>query len=155
MVTPDGDPDATFAPPFKTPTHLPSQPDAERLITLELTHLAAGGDAFGRYEGRALFVTGGLPGELVRTRITQEHKSFARAEVVEILRASPDRVEPPYPELGAFGGFQWQFLAYPAQLLWKRRIVREQLTRIDHFANTHVRPMLGMPEGADLWAYRT
>jgi 23S rRNA (uracil1939-C5)-methyltransferase len=155
METPDGDPDATFAPSTETPDRLPSEPDGERIITLELSHLAAGGDAFGRYEGRAVFVTGGLPGELVRARVMQYHKSFARAEVVEILRASPDRVAPPYPELGASGGFRWQFLAYSAQLLWKARIVREQLLRIGHFADPQVRPTLGMPEGADLWAYRT
>jgi 23S rRNA (uracil1939-C5)-methyltransferase len=155
MLTPDDDPDAAHVPSLQPPDVLPSQPGGRQFITLELTHLAAGGDAFGRYEGRAIFVTGGLPSELVRARITQEHKSFARAAVVEILRASPDRVAPPYPELGASGGFQWQFLSYPAQLLWKARIVREQLTRIGHFADPDVRPTLGMPEGADLWAYRT
>jgi 23S rRNA (uracil1939-C5)-methyltransferase len=145
--------DSSLPPASRAPSPLNSS--TERVITLELSHLAAGGDAFGRYEGRAIFVTGGLPGELVRARVTQEHKSFARAEVVEILRASPDRVAPPYPELGASGGFQWQFLSYPAQLLWKARIVREQLMRIGHFADPDVRPTLGMPEGADLWAYRT
>jgi 23S rRNA (uracil1939-C5)-methyltransferase len=155
MLTPDDDPDAAHVPSLQPPDVPSSQPDGRRLITLELSHLAAGGDAFGRYEGRAFFVTGGLPGELVRARITQEHKSFARAEVVEILRASPDRVAPSYPELGVSGGFQWQFLFYPAQLLWKARIVREQLMRIGHFADPDVRPTLGMPEGADLWAYRT
>jgi 23S rRNA (uracil1939-C5)-methyltransferase len=155
METPDGDPDAAHVPSPQPPDVHPSPPDGRQFITLELTHLAAGGDAFGRYEGRAIFVTGGLPGELVRARVTQAHKSFARAEVVEILRASTDRVAPPYPELGASGGFQWQFLSYPAQLLWKARIVREQLMRIGHFADPDVRPTLGMPEGADLWAYRT
>jgi 23S rRNA (uracil1939-C5)-methyltransferase len=124
-------------------------------MTLELSDLATGGDAIGRHAGQAVFVAGGLPGELVRARITQERKGFARAEVVEILRASPDRIAPRYPELGASGGFQWQFLAYPAQLKWKTRIVREQLTRIGHFSDPDVRPMLGMPGDADRWAYRT
>ena len=155
MLTPDDDPDAARAHPLQAPLDLLSQPDDGRLITLELTHLAAGGDAFGRDEGRAIFVTSGLPDELVRARVTQEHKSFARAEVVEILRASPDRVAPPYPELGVSGGFQLQFLAYPAQLRWKTHIVREQLSRIGHFADADVRPMIGMPDDADLWAYRT
>jgi 23S rRNA (uracil1939-C5)-methyltransferase len=127
----------------------------ERVITLELTDLAAGGDALGRHDGQAVFVAGALPGELVRARVTQERKGFARAEVVEILRASPDRITPPYPELGVSGGFQWQFLTYPAQLRWKTRIVSEQLSRIGHFADAKVRPMIGMPDGVDLWAYRT
>jgi 23S rRNA (uracil1939-C5)-methyltransferase len=126
-----------------------------RVLTLELTNFAAGGDAVGRHDGRAIFVAGGLPGELTRARIVQERKSYARAEVVEILRASHDRVAPPYPALGASGGFQWQCLAYPAQLDWKTRIVRQQLTRIGNFADPVVRPMIGMPTGSDLWAYRT
>jgi 23S rRNA (uracil1939-C5)-methyltransferase len=127
----------------------------ERVITLELTDLVAGGDALGRHAGQAVFIAGALPGEQVRACVTQERKGFARAEVVEILRASPDRIAPPYPELGASGGFQWQFLAYPAQLRWKTRIVREQLARIGHFAAADVRPMIGMPHNANLWAYRT
>lgn len=69
-------------------------------IELELTDLAYGGDAVGRYQGRAVFVTGGLPGEYVRARITRERSNYARAALVEVLRASPDRIEPPYPDLG-------------------------------------------------------
>jgi 23S rRNA (uracil1939-C5)-methyltransferase len=145
--------DSSLPPASRAPS--PANSSTERVITLELTDLAAGGDAFGRNDGQAVFVTGALPGELVHARVTQERKGFARAEVVEILRASPDRVAPPYPELGASGGFQWQFLAYPAQLRWKTRIVREQLSRIGHFAEPDVRPMIGMPDGTDLWAYRT
>ncbi|HEY7093530.1 MAG TPA: 23S rRNA (uracil(1939)-C(5))-methyltransferase RlmD [Ktedonobacterales bacterium] len=141
-------------PPASRATPLMNS-SAERIITLELTDLPAGGDALGRHGGQAVFVAGALPGELVRARVTQERKGFARAEVVEILRVSPDRVAPPWPELGASGGFQWQFLAYPAQLRWKKRIVREQLSRIGHCADADVRPMIGMPEDADLWAYRT
>jgi 23S rRNA (uracil1939-C5)-methyltransferase len=126
-----------------------------RVLTLELDDLAAGGDAVGRHEGRATFVAGALPGELVRARLTQERKTFARAEVVEVLRPSPDRMASPYPELGASGGFQWQFIAYPAQLTWKTRIVRQQLVRIGHFTDPAVRPTIGMPDDVDRWAYRT
>src|SRR5579884_635196 len=119
------------------------------VIELDLTDLAYGGDAVGRYEGRAVFVTGGLPGERVRARLTRERSNYARATLVEVLRPSPDRVTPRYPELGESGGFQWQHLAYPAQLQWKTRIVRQQLMRIGRFANPVVRPALGMPPGTD------
>ncbi|MEO7000279.1 MAG: 23S rRNA (uracil(1939)-C(5))-methyltransferase RlmD, partial [Ktedonobacterales bacterium] len=113
------------------------------------------GDAVGRHEGRAIFVAGGLPGELVRARFTRERGSYARAALVEVLRASPDRVAPRYPELADSGGFQWQHLAYPAQVAWKSRIVRQLLMRVGHFANPPVAPTLGMPAGADPWRYRT
>ncbi len=125
------------------------------IIELELTDLAYGGDAVGRYQGRAVFVTGGLPGELVRARLVRERSNYARAVLAEVLRPSPDRIEPRYPQLGESGGFQWQHLAYPAQLLWKTRITRQLLMRVGHFANPPVQPTLGMPEGADPWQYRT
>jgi 23S rRNA (uracil1939-C5)-methyltransferase len=125
------------------------------ILELELADLAYGGDAVGRYQGRAVFVSGGLPGELVRARLTRERSNYARATLVEVLRPSPDRVEPRYPELGESGGFQWQHLAYPAQLQWKTRIVRQLLTRIGHFPNPPVQPAIGMPNGSDPWRYRT
>ncbi|HEY1388709.1 MAG TPA: 23S rRNA (uracil(1939)-C(5))-methyltransferase RlmD [Ktedonobacterales bacterium] len=125
------------------------------VLELALTDLAYGGDAVGRYHGRAVFVPGGIAGERVRARVVSEGKSSARAELVEILEASPDRVAPRYPELSASGGFQWQHIAYPAQIAWKTHIVEQLLKRIGHFAEPPVLPTIGMPEGSDLWRYRT
>jgi 23S rRNA (uracil1939-C5)-methyltransferase len=132
-----------------------SAEDDGQVVEIELTDLAHGGDAVGRDQGRAVFVPGGLPGELVRARLTQERKNYARAALVEVLRASPDRVPPRYPELGESGGFQWQHIAYPAQVAWKTRIVRQLLLRIGKFANPPVEPTIGMPADADPWRYRT
>lgn len=125
------------------------------VVELELLDLAHGGDAVGRYQGRAVFVPGGLPGELIRARLVRDRGSYARATLVEILRPSPDRAAPRYPALGESGGFQWQHLDYAAQLVWKTRIVRQLMLRIGHFAHPAVHPTLGMPAGADLWRYRT
>lgn len=129
--------------------------DAESIVELELTDLAYGGDAVGRYQGRAIFVTGGLPGEVVRARLTRERSNYARATLVEVLQPSPERIEPEFPELGESGGFQWQHLDYQAQLNWKTRITRQLLMRVGHFANPLVLPTIGMPADADPWRYRT
>lgn len=129
--------------------------DDAPIVELELTDMAYGGDAVGRFQGRAVFVTGGLAGELVRARLTRERAHYARATLVEVLRSSPDRVAPRYPELGESGGFQWQHLSYPAQLAWKTRITRQLLMRVGHFAHPTVHPMLGMPASSDPWRYRT
>lgn len=125
------------------------------VLELALTDLAYGGDAVGRYHGRAVFVPGGIPGERVRVRVVSEGKSSTRAELVEVLETSPERVAPRYPELSTSGGFQWQHIAYPAQVAWKTHIVRQLLTRIGHFAEPPVLPTIGMPDGSDLWRYRT
>jgi 23S rRNA (uracil1939-C5)-methyltransferase len=126
-----------------------------RMIEIELTDLAHGGDAVGRYEGRAVFIPGGIPGEVVRAEIMEERRAYARAQIEEILRVSPDRVVPRYPDLSETGGFQWQHLAYPAQLTWKARILRQLLIRLGKVPNPPVQPTLGMPADSDVWRYRT
>jgi 23S rRNA (uracil1939-C5)-methyltransferase len=125
------------------------------VLELILTDLAYGGDAVGRYQGRAVFVPGGIPGERVHVRVVSESKTSARAELVEVIDASPDRVAPRYPELSESGGFQWQHIAYAAQLTWKTHIVQQLLQRIGRFPQPTVLPTLGMPESSDLWRYRT
>ncbi|HLG78647.1 MAG TPA: 23S rRNA (uracil(1939)-C(5))-methyltransferase RlmD [Ktedonobacteraceae bacterium] len=122
-------------------------------IDVELTDLAYGGDAVGRYEGRVLFVPGGIPGERVRVEIVEERRGHARANLLEILRPSPERVELAYPPL-ANSGCQWQHIAYPAQLTWKAHIVRGLLVRIGKQPDALVQPTIGMPANVVPWHYR-
>lgn len=122
-------------------------------IDVELTDLAYGGDAVGRYEGRVLFVPGGIPGERVRVEIVEERRGHARAELLEILRPAPERVEPVYPQL-TDSGCQWQHIAYPAQLTWKAHIVRQLLVRIGKQPDALVNPTIGMPPTVPAWHYR-
>src|SRR4051794_4015512 len=122
-------------------------------VTLELTGVAHGGEAIGRHEGRVFFVPFGLPGETVVAEITQDKADYARAEIVEIVQASPERVAAPCVYFGTCGGCQWQHASYEAQLAFKRGIVAEQLRRIGHFedADRLVLPTIGM---AEPWHYR-
>src|SRR5437764_4867018 len=122
-------------------------------IDVELTDLAYGGDAVGRYEGRVLFVPGGIPGERVRVEIVEERRGHARADLLEILRPAPERVDPQYPLL-TDSGCQWQHIAYPAQLTWKAHIVRQLLVRIGKQPDALVHPTIGMPAGISPWEYR-
>jgi 23S rRNA (uracil1939-C5)-methyltransferase len=120
-------------------------------LTLQLTDMAHGGEAVGRYEGKVVFVPFGIPGELVRAEIVQDKGRFAHARLTKVLSASPQRVEPPCPYFGVCGGCQWQHLAYAAQLEHKRSIVQAQLERIAGLADATVHPTLGMTEP---WQYR-
>ena len=147
------------ARPYTAPSPTLRSPQAltapGETIELELTDLAYGGDAVGRYNQRAVFVPGGLPGELVRAQLQRERSNYARATLLDVLRPSPERVAPRYPELSDSGGFQWQHIAYPAQLEWKTRIVSQLLMRIGKFNDFQALPTIGMPEEADPWRYRT
>lgn len=96
------------------------------------TAMAAGGDAIARdADGRVVFVTGALPGERVRARLTSSKKDYAKAVVVEVREPSPDRVAPPCPALAAgCGGCGWQHVGVDAQRRLKRAIVVDALRRL-------------------------
>ena len=82
------------------------------MATVELLteRMVAGGDAIAREpSGRVVFVTGALPGERVRARLTEEKADFARAVLVEVLAAAEARRPPPCPYVTAgCGGCGWQ-----------------------------------------------
>ncbi|MCC6175337.1 MAG: class I SAM-dependent RNA methyltransferase [Chloroflexi bacterium] len=122
-------------------------------VRLELSGVAHGGEAIGRLEGRVVFVPYGLPGETVVAEIVQDKGDYARAQIVEIETASPDRVQPPCVYFGTCGGCQWQHAGYPAQLRFKQDIVAEQLRRIGGYAEAErlVLPTIGMDQP---WHYR-
>jgi 23S rRNA (uracil1939-C5)-methyltransferase len=101
-------------------------------LELEVTALAAGGDGVARDGGgRVTFVPRTAVGDRVWVRLVKETKSFARAEVVELIEPSPDRVEPPceYFRAGC-GGCQWQHISRPAQLAAKQAIVAGALRQL-------------------------
>ena len=68
-----------------------------------------------------------LPGEKVRARVYRNHKNYSEADLIEVVAASPHRVDPHCPLFGACGGCQYQHLAYAEQLKWKRQQVEEVL----------------------------
>jgi tRNA/tmRNA/rRNA uracil-C5-methylase (TrmA/RlmC/RlmD family) len=95
--------------------------------------VAHGGHCVARHEGRVVFVRHALPGERVVVRVTEDrHPGFCRADAVEVLEASPDRVERPCPHSGPglCGGCDWQHVAPAAQRELKAAVVREQLSRL-------------------------
>ena len=95
--------------------------------------VAHGGHCVARHEGRVVFVRHGLPGERVVARVTEDrHPGFCRADAIEVLEASPARVERPCPYSGPgkCGGCDWQHVDPAEQRRLKAAVVREQLTRL-------------------------
>ena len=130
--------------------HIPDSrtgPDG-RELELDVTHIAHGGEAFGRSEGKVIFVPQAIPGERVRVKIVREKKTWARARLLEVLVPSPDRVAPPCPYFGVdgCGGCQWQHIAYERQLALKREVVVDQLRRLGHIENPPVLDVLAVGE---------
>jgi tRNA/tmRNA/rRNA uracil-C5-methylase (TrmA/RlmC/RlmD family) len=106
---------------------------AVEVLDLDVSGVAHGGWCVARDSGgRVVFVRHALPGERVRARVTEATASFARAEAIEVLRASADRVPPrcPHARPGGCGGCDWQHVDLAAQRRLKADVVREQLRRI-------------------------
>jgi 23S rRNA (uracil1939-C5)-methyltransferase len=103
-------------------------------LELSVERLAHGGAGVARTNGYVVFVRGGVPGDRVRARITKSKRSFAEADSVELLQASPDRVEPAVPHPGA----PWQVLPYHRQLAEKEDQVRDALERLGRLSDPPV-----------------
>jgi tRNA/tmRNA/rRNA uracil-C5-methylase (TrmA/RlmC/RlmD family) len=132
----------------------PAAPDD--VLELEMGSIAAGGGCVGHApDGRVVFVRHSLPGERVRARVTSEASSFLRADAVEVLVASPDRVEPvcPLAGPGRCGGCDFQHVSLAAQRRLKEDLVAEQLSRL---ARLDLRvPVEEVPGAPDGLAWRT
>lgn len=88
-----------------------------------------GGAGLARAEGKAVFVPFTLPGEIVEARVANDRGSYAEAELVQILEASPERAAPACPHFAECGGCHYQHASYPQQLKMKRQILGEALER--------------------------
>ena len=120
--------------------------------------MAHGGHCVARHEGRVIFVRHALPGEQVMVQVTDDrHDRFWRADAVEILVASPDRVTPPCPIAGPglCGGCDFQHAALPAQRGLKTAVVAEQLRRLAGIEWTGEVVEVSTPETADGLHWRT
>ena len=100
--------------------------------------------------GKAVFVSGALPGETVSVQQTARSRHFDEAKTLEVIEASPDRVEPRCPHFGTCGGCVLQHFAEERQIESKQRVLLENLQRIGHVAPQSVLP----PLRGDSWGYR-
>lgn len=119
-------------------------------LELEITDLIHDGRGVAHVEGKAIFVSGALPGERVRARMNTRHRHFDEAQTEEVLRASPDRVEPRCAHFGVCGGCALQHLSPQGQIAAKQKVLLENLERIGKV--TPIRMLSPLTDAA--WGYR-
>lgn len=117
-----------------------------RTLDLDIESAAFEGVGVARVDGFVVFVRNAVPGDLARVLIHRKKRKHAEGAVEEILRPSPDRVEPRCPHFGVCGGCNWQNLDYGRQLEIKRQHVVDMLRRIGHLQEFQVRPTISSPE---------
>jgi tRNA/tmRNA/rRNA uracil-C5-methylase (TrmA/RlmC/RlmD family) len=126
----------------------------DQLIELEIERVAHGGVFVARLEGRVVFVSGALPGERVIAKVTEDSaKSYWRAEVAEVLTASPHRQPHVWP-VAQFAGVEFGHITRQHQLELKGQVLREALSRMAGIESTV--DVLALPgDQADGLGYRT
>ena len=111
---------------------------------LEVTIAAMGarGDGLASLsDGTPLFVPYALPGEQVIVRTAARSASGVRADMIELLKASPDRVEAPCPNTAQCGGCILQHWSFAAQSAWKLAQVKAAVRRTG-FSPDAVQPLV-------------
>jgi 23S rRNA (uracil1939-C5)-methyltransferase len=110
-------------------SHPVQQPQLAQPPLVQIEKPVYGGSFLAHVEGKAVFVPLTLPGEQPRVRITEDKRGYATAEVVEIVSAAAERVEPTCRHFGVCGGCHYQHADYATQLAFKQAILRETLER--------------------------
>ncbi len=111
--------------PVKTPVRVGEE------AVVDIGPVAHGGHFIAHLSGHTVFVRHALPGERVRISITDVSSKIVRADAIEIIEPSPDRVEAPcrWARPGGCGGCDFQHVGRAAQLALKTQVVRESMAR--------------------------
>lgn len=99
-------------------------------MRVKIDKLVYGGEALAHEGGQTIFVPFVLPGEEAEIEIVDRKKKLLRGRATQLLKNSPQRIEPRCPHFGVCGGCDYQHVSYDAQLEIKREILRETLRRL-------------------------
>ncbi|MGE3774370.1 MAG: 23S rRNA (uracil(1939)-C(5))-methyltransferase RlmD [Gammaproteobacteria bacterium] len=130
--------------------HAPRRSVDATPIETEVERLSHEGRGVARVAGKTVFIEGALPDERVRMRYTRRHGQYDEGVLLEVLRASPERIAPRCAHFERCGGCSLQHLSSAAQIAHKQAVLLELL---EHQAD--VVPMRVLPPlTAEPWAYR-
>lgn len=118
---------------------------------VEITGVAAEGNAIARVDDYVVFVPYGAPGDVVDIKLDRKKHSYAEGHIERLVRPSALRQEPRCGHFGTCGGCRWQHLPYEVQLANKQQQVVDALTRIAKVELPEISPILG---SANIWGYR-
>ena len=99
-------------------------------VEFEIESIAAGGDAFARVDGLAVFADAGVPGDRVRGEVVAKRKRFARVRVDEIASQAAGAVEPECAVHDACGGCRFWRASDADELTWKVDATRAAIERL-------------------------
>ncbi|MEN8711979.1 MAG: 23S rRNA (uracil(1939)-C(5))-methyltransferase RlmD [Arenicellales bacterium] len=119
-------------------------------MTVSIESLTNDSRGVAHHQGKAVFVEGGLPGEVVRCQTTRRTSNYDSANVLEVLEASDDRVQPRCSAAGVCGGCSLQHMSESSQIHAKQQVLLENLQQIGKVKPQSTLPPLQGPH----WNYR-
>ncbi len=94
-------------------------------------------------DGRVIFLSNAVPGDVVDVRTTKKRKAFFEGIATHFHKLSEKRVDPICEHFGVCGGCKWQHMAYEHQLKYKHLEVENNLKRIGGVELPEVMPIMG------------
>ncbi|MCW3172598.1 23S rRNA (uracil(1939)-C(5))-methyltransferase RlmD [Shewanella subflava] len=121
-------------------------------LSLDITQLDHLGAGMAQYQGKVVFVAGGLPDEKVTLQLTEQKKNYAKAKLIKIEQASAQRREPKCPHYVECGGCDLQHLDVEAQREHKQNALVDLMSKLgqDLVSDDIVAPAIT----GDAWHYR-
>lgn len=124
---------------------LPTEP-----VLTEIETLSHDGRGIARIDGKTVFIDGALTGETVQFVYTKKQSKYDEGRVVEVIKASADRVDAKCSHFGVCGGCSLMHMSPEAQLQLKQHTLSEQMR---HFGQLQPQQWLE-PLTGPLWGYR-
>ena len=116
------------------------------LQNVAITDYAAEGKALAKVDGKVIFVSGAVPGDVADVMLIKNKKDWAEGRVLKITEYSTTRVDPFCMHFGVCGGCKWQMLPYEKQLLYKQQEAEQNLRRIGKVTDAAFLPIAGADE---------
>ncbi len=116
------------------------------LENVAVTDYAAEGKALAKLDGKVIFISGAVPGDVADIMLVKNKKDWAEGRVTTIKSYSPNRVEPFCKHFGVCGGCKWQMLPYAMQLQYKQQEAQQNLARIGKVTDAVFLPIAGADE---------
>ncbi|HSN59450.1 MAG TPA: 23S rRNA (uracil(1939)-C(5))-methyltransferase RlmD [Ferruginibacter sp.] len=113
------------------------------LQNVAITDYAAEGKALAKLDGKVIFVSGAVPGDVADIMLIKNKKDWAEGRVLKINEFSSSRVEPFCMHFGVCGGCKWQMLPYEKQLQYKQQEAEQNLIRIGKVTDAVFLPIAG------------
>ena len=102
---------------------------AEVIEELEIESIGFEGISIARVDNHVRFIKGGVPGDIVKAVQFKKKKNRIESKIKEIVKASPQRIDPKCKYFGDCGGCSWQNMPYSEQLKWKSTHIKDAFFR--------------------------